>query len=61
MGEFFMPDRFLVLKFDGNTYQIIDSAENCEICVCSNYDDFDDARERAEKIVKILNLNEEII
>ncbi len=47
--------RYYISQFDGDTYQIIDSVENREVCVCSNYDDWEDARERAEKIALLLN------
>lgn len=47
--------RYVVSQFDGNTFVVIDQTEKREICVCSNYDDWDDARERAEKIAKLLN------
>jgi hypothetical protein len=54
-----MAQRYYISQFDGDTYQIVDSIENREICVCSNYDDFFDAEERAEMIVKVLNEKEE--
>jgi hypothetical protein len=47
--------RYYVSQFDGDTYQIVDSVENREVCVCSNYDDWEDAEERAKKIVNLLN------
>lgn len=50
--------RFIISRFDGNTFVIIDRNEQREICVCSNYDDQEDAEERAKKIVKLLNANE---
>lgn len=50
-----MAQRYYTSRFDSDTYQIVDSIENREVCVCSNYDNFIDAEERAEKIVKILN------
>lgn len=51
--------RYYVLQFDGDTYQIVDSVENREVCVCSNYDDWEDAEERAKKIVVSLNASNE--
>ena len=51
------PKRYYISKCDGNTYQVIDSVENREICVCSNYDDWEDAEERAKNIAKALNAN----
>lgn len=52
-------ERYYIAQFDGCTYQIIDSVENREICVCTNYDNWGDARERADKIVKLLNASNE--
>ena len=34
---------------------VIDQIEKREICVCSNYDDWEDAEERAKEIVLLLN------
>lgn len=48
-------ERYYISQFDGDTYQIIDTVENREVCVCSNYDDWEDAQERAKNIVKLLN------
>jgi hypothetical protein len=48
-------ERYYISQFDGDTYQIIDAVENREVCVCSNYDDWEDAEERAKNIVKLLN------
>ena len=47
--------RYVIGKFDDNTVVVIDKVEKREICVCSNYDDWEDAEERANKIVKLLN------
>lgn len=47
--------RYVVSRFDGSTFVVIDQTEKREVCVCSNYDDWDDARERAERIVRLLN------
>lgn len=48
-------ERYYITQFDGDAYQIVDSVENREVCVCSNYDDWEDAEERAKKIVTLLN------
>jgi hypothetical protein len=37
---------------------VVDLYEQREICVCAEYDDWEDARERAEKIVALLNASE---
>jgi hypothetical protein len=47
--------RYVVGKFDDSTFVVIDEVERREVCVCSNYDDWEDAEERANKIVKLLN------
>ena len=47
--------KYIVSKFDVSTFVVIDQVEQREICVCSNYDDWNDAEERAEKIVSLLN------
>ena len=47
--------RYVVSQFDGSTLVGIDQTEKREVCVCSDYEDWDDARERAEKIAKLLN------
>ena len=49
-----MP-RYIVSQFDEGTFIVIDQTEQREICVCSDYDDREDAEERAEKIAKLLN------
>jgi hypothetical protein len=49
--------RYIVSQFDGSTFVVIDQTETREVCVCSNYDDWEDAEERAEKIAKLLNEN----
>lgn len=51
--------RYYISQFDDDTYQIIDSVENREVCVCSNYDDWEDAGERAKNITKLLNESNE--
>jgi hypothetical protein len=65
--DFFSPtkkelgnkERYYISQFDGDTYQIIDSAENREICVCLNYDEWEDAEQRAKNIAKLLNESNE--
>jgi len=47
--------RYIVSRFDGNTFVVIDQTEQREICVCLNYDDWEDAEDRARKIVELLN------
>ncbi|MFZ5905762.1 MAG: hypothetical protein ACOYZ8_19680 [Chloroflexota bacterium] len=54
-----MAQRYYISQFDGDTYQIVDAIENREVCVCSNYDGFLDAEERAGNIAKLLNDKEE--
>jgi hypothetical protein len=48
-------ERYYISQFDSDTYQIIDSVENREVCLCSNYDEWEDAEERAKSIAKLLN------
>ena len=50
-------ERFDVYKFDGSTFVVFGTFEKREICVCSNYDDWAEAEERAEKIANTLNQN----
>ena len=50
--------RYAISQFDGSTFQVVDLFEQREICVCSNYDDWADAKERAERIVALLNASE---
>jgi ribosomal protein L14E/L6E/L27E len=52
-------NRYIVGKFDDSTFVVIDEVEQREICVCSNYDDCEDAEERAKKIVGLLNVSNE--
>lgn len=52
-----VKERYFISEFDSDTYQIIDSIENREICVCSNEYDWEDAKERAEKIASLLHEN----
>jgi hypothetical protein len=50
--------RYTVSQFDRNTFLVLDEEEQREICVCSNYDDWEDSEERAKRIVKLLNEND---
>jgi hypothetical protein len=47
--------RYVVSQFDGSAFVVIDQMEHREVCVCSEYDEREDARERAEKIAILLN------
>jgi hypothetical protein len=47
--------RYVVSQFDGSTFVVVDQTEQCEVCVCSEYDEKEDARERADKIAILLN------
>lgn len=47
--------RYIVSQFDGSTFVVLDQTETREVCVCSNYDEQEDARERAERIAALLN------
>jgi len=49
--------RYIVSQFDGNTFIVIDQKEQREFCVCGNYENWKDAKERAEKIAALLNVN----
>lgn len=49
--------RYTVSQVDKGTFQVIDQIEQREICVCSNYEDWEDAEERAKKIAELLNAN----
>lgn len=51
--------RYIVSQFDGNTFVVIDQNEQREICVCSNYDDVEDAEDRARYISGLLNESKE--
>lgn len=48
--------RYTVSRFDTETFVVVDRATNREICVCSDYDDYEDAEKRAEQITNALNL-----
>ena len=44
-----------VYQFDHETFVVFDRSKKREICVCSNYDDWTDAKDRAKNIAKLLN------
>jgi hypothetical protein len=47
--------RYIVSQFDGDTFVVVDQKEQREICICSNYNGWTDAEERAKNIVLLLN------
>ncbi len=47
--------RYIVSQFDGSTFVVIDQTEQREVCVCSEYENWDGARARAERIADLLN------
>jgi hypothetical protein len=47
--------KYAIFQVDLSTFQVIDTQDQREICVCSDYDEKEDAKERAEKIVALLN------
>lgn len=47
--------KYTVSRVDGSTFQVIDLSAQREICVCVDYDDWEDAKQRAEKIATLLN------
>jgi hypothetical protein len=52
----FAVERYIINMFDQSTFQVIDQTEKREICVCCNYDNWEDAEERAKKIASLLNI-----
>jgi len=52
-------ERFSVAQFDRSTFVVIDQVEQREICICANYDDWEDAEERTQKIASLLNASGE--
>ena len=50
--------RYTISQFDASTFQVVDLFEQREICVCADYDDWEDSKERAQKIANILNEKE---
>jgi hypothetical protein len=49
--------RYYVYQFDGSTFVVADNSDEREICICANYDDWEDAGERAQRIADLLNEN----
>jgi hypothetical protein len=49
--------RYYVHALDGKTFVVADDVEKREICVCEDYDDWEDALDRAQKIASFLNVN----
>ena len=47
--------RYTVDQFDNNTFVVVDHIKQREICVCSNYNDYLDAENRAQIIATLLN------
>ena len=47
--------RYIVSQFDRSTFVVIDQIEKREVCVCSEYDEREDAKERAENMANLLN------
>lgn len=48
-------NRYDLYQFDAQIFVVFDTVEKREDCVCSNYEDWEDAEERARRIVKLLN------
>ena len=48
-------DRYYVYQFDSETFVVGDDVTNREICICGDYDDLADARQRANRIAELLN------
>jgi hypothetical protein len=51
-------ERYTITQVDGSTFQVVDLLEQREVCVCSNYDDYEDAGKRAEEIASLLNIKD---
>jgi len=47
--------RYIVSQFDSHTFVVLDQKEEREICICSNYNGWTDAEERAKSIALLLN------
>lgn len=47
--------RYIVSQFDRSTFIVINQTEKREVCICSEHDEREDAREQAEKIAVLLN------
>jgi len=50
--------KYTVDQIDINTFQVIDLVAQREVCVCANYDEWEDAKERANEIARLLNKKE---
>jgi len=50
--------RYAVSQFDSSTFQVVDLYEQREVCICADYDDWDDAEKRAQRIANLLNQKE---
>lgn len=48
-------ERYATYQFDINTFVVFDQEKNLEVCICSNYDDVEDAELRATVIANSLN------
>jgi hypothetical protein len=49
-----MPN-YSIHQVDANTFVVANTAQGREICVCNNYDEWDDAGLRAETIAWLLH------
>jgi hypothetical protein len=47
--------KYVVNQIDGSTYQVVDLQYEREICVCSEFDETEDAKKRADLIALLLN------
>ncbi len=47
--------RYVVGQFDVDTFVVIDVQESRELCICNNYEHWDDAEQRAQTIATLLN------
>jgi hypothetical protein len=47
--------KYDVSQFDGSTFVVFEQNEQREICMCGNYDDWEDAEDRARRIAFLLN------
>ena len=47
--------KYTIYQFDRHTFVVIDQHEQREMCVCQNYDGYEDAEQRAKEIATSLN------
>ena len=47
--------RIDIYKVDEQTFVVFDTVEKSEICVCSNYDNWEEADQRAKNLARLLN------